>query len=179
VEFIRPVTRHAPCSAILALLISAWLAPAQTYTVSTFAGGALPVNIPGVSASLYGPQSAMAVDGSGNLFFADGNSVLRLDASTGVLTLVAGNGTAGYSGDDGPAISAQVRDPYGLAVDFAGNLYIGSFPTMWCAGSQAASLRRSTSNAQLASPYGLAVDSSGNLYIADSGNHRVRKVSGG
>jgi uncharacterized protein (TIGR03437 family) len=52
------------------------------------------------------------------------NSVVRLDGTTGILTLVAGNGTYGYSGDDGPATSAQLLAPQGLAVDSTGNLYI-------------------------------------------------------
>jgi hypothetical protein len=65
----------------------------QTYTISTAAGGGLPANIPGISASLYGPQS-VAVDQAGNVFFADQNVVLRLDAVTGLLTAIAGNGTA-------------------------------------------------------------------------------------
>src|SRR5450631_3258472 len=95
----------------------------QTYTISTFAGGGLPANIPGRSASLYNPQG-VTVDRSGNLFLSDYNDVLRLDAATGVLTLVAGNGTPGFSGDDGVAIDAQLNLPQGVAVDSAGNLYI-------------------------------------------------------
>src|SRR5450631_2427018 len=95
----------------------------QAYIISTFAGGALPVNIPGTSASLYGPQ-AVAVDKAGNVFFVDQNDVLRLDAATHVLTLVAGNGLAGFSGDNGPATSAQLNGAWGVAIDSAGNLYI-------------------------------------------------------
>src|ERR1039458_7533029 len=101
---------------------SAW---GQTYTISTFAGGALPVNIPGTSASLgYDVPQSIAADRAGNVFFADQNTVLRLDATTGVLTLVAGNGTPGFSGDNGPATSAQLNVPLGVTVDAAGNLYI-------------------------------------------------------
>src|SRR5580704_8785021 len=103
------------------------LATAQTYTISTVAGGALPVNIPGISASLYGPQSALVIDPAGNVFFVDGNTVLRLDAVSNVLSLVAGNGASGYSGDSGPAVAAELRNPYGLALDSAGNIYIASF----------------------------------------------------
>jgi len=58
------------------------------------------------------------------VFFVDENTVLRLNAPSGVLTLVAGNGYPGFSGDNGPATSAQLYNPYGLAVDSAGNLYI-------------------------------------------------------
>jgi DNA-binding beta-propeller fold protein YncE len=109
--------------AVLLTSIISCSAFGQTYTISTFAGGALPVNVPGTSASLGGPSS-VAVDRAGNLFFLDQNTVLRLDATTGLLTLVAGNGTTGLSGDNGPATSAQLNGPQGLAVDSAGNLYL-------------------------------------------------------
>ena len=76
------------------------------------------------SRSLSSPVS-VAVDTAGNVFFADGrNVVLRLDAGTGVISLVAGNWTPGYGGDGGPATRAQLRDPEGIALDSAGNLYI-------------------------------------------------------
>ena len=99
----------------------------QSYTISTFAGGGLlPVNIPGTSASL-GSVNGVAVDTAGNLFMTVSdayNAVLRLDAGTGVLTLIAGNGLAGFSGDGGPATEAQMNYPFGIAVDSAGDLYI-------------------------------------------------------
>ncbi len=168
-------------------------ASAQTYTITTFAGGALPVNIPGISASLAGPQSAIANDASGNVFFADGNTVLRLDAQTGMLTLAAGNGTSGYSGDNGPAVSAQLRGTYGLAVDTAGNLYIASNTDhvvrkvsggliTTIAGTGAAGFsgdNGAAANAQLNAPVGIAIDSSGSLYIADYGNNRIRQIKAG
>src|SRR5271165_4813043 len=98
--------------AVLVALATAWAASSQTFTISTVAGGGLPVNIPGTSASLYGPQS-VAVDKSGNVFFVDQDDVLRLDAKTGILSLVAGNGTPGFSGDNGLATSAQLNTPSG------------------------------------------------------------------
>ena len=110
-------------AAILALVVS-WCAFAQTYAIKTFAGGGLPVNVAGTSATLRAPGS-VAVDGAGNLFFADERDVvLRLDAKTGVVTVAAGNGTGGFSGDNGPAASAQLNGPSDVAVDAAGNLYI-------------------------------------------------------
>jgi len=85
----------------------------------------LQVNIPGKSASLGpNPPQYIAADGAGNVFFAFENTVLRLDGTTGILTLAAGNGTTGFSGDNGPATSAQLNGPAGVAVDSAGNLYI-------------------------------------------------------
>src|SRR5580658_1051947 len=106
-------------------LLASITASGQSYTISTFAGGGPlpPNNIAGTSAILYGPQS-VAVDKMGNLFFVDRNDVLRLDATSGVLTLAAGNGTGGFSGDGGPATSAQLFGAAGIAVDSSGNLYI-------------------------------------------------------
>ncbi len=178
---------------LLALLTLATSGAAQTYTITTFAGGALPVNVPAASASLYGPQSALAIDQTGNVFFVDGNAVLRLDAVSGLLSLVAGNGTAGYSGDSGPAVSAQLHNPEGIALDPAGNLYIacsydnvvrqvsgGVITTVAGTGTAGSSGDNGLAiNAHLNAPYGLFVDSAGNLYIADNGNNRIREVSGG
>ena len=104
------------CSAFGQVIVS-------PYTIQTFAGGG-PQNVPGTSASLQAPSS-VAIDSAGNLFFTNGNNVvLRLDATTGVLTIVAGNAIQGYSGDSGPATSAGLAGPQGVAVDAAGNLYI-------------------------------------------------------
>jgi uncharacterized protein (TIGR03437 family) len=164
----------------------------QTYTISTFAGGGLPVNIPGTSASLGSPQF-VAVDRTGSVLFAVHDSVLRLDATTGILTLVAGNGTPGFSGDNGPATGAQLYLPQGLAVDSSNNLYIadtgnnrirkvsnGVITTVAGNGTVGFSGDNGpATNAQLNGAEGLAADSAGNLYIADSHNQCIRKVSNG
>ena len=150
------------------------------------------MNIPGTSASLSSLNN-VAVDGAGNVLFTDRHhAVLRLDAKTGVLTLVAGNGTPGYSGDNGPATSAQLNNPRGVAVDAAGNLYIadqqnnrirkvsnGVISTV--AGNGTPDFggdNGPATSAQLSFPDGVAVDSAGNLYIADGGV-RIREVSNG
>src|ERR1035441_2032615 len=101
------------------LLIGFHSALAQTYTIKTFAGGALPNNILGTSASLSAPQG-VAIDAAGNVFFASQNAVFRLAAVTGVLTRVAGNGALSFSGDNGPATSASLSAA-GIAVDSSGN----------------------------------------------------------
>ncbi len=76
------------------------------------------------SAQLWGPDS-VAVDASGNLYIADTvNQRIRKVNTSGIITTVAGTGTAGYSGDGGAAASAQVSYPNGVAVDASGNLYI-------------------------------------------------------
>jgi len=179
---------------VLCALVLPWIASAQTYTISTIAGGGLPVNIPGTSASLdYGEPRYVAVDRTGNVFFEDQNMVLRWDAVTGVLTLVAGNGTTGFSGDNGPATSAQLYGPTGVALDSSGNLYIadagnnrirkvstGVITTV--AGNGTSGFGGDNGPAiiaQLNGPEGLAVDSAGSLYIADRLNNRIRKVAGG
>jgi hypothetical protein len=67
----------------------------------------------------------VAVDADNNLYIGDtGNNCVRKVTPTGLITTVAGNGFGGFTGDGGPAISAQLNQPYGLAVDYAGNLYI-------------------------------------------------------
>jgi sugar lactone lactonase YvrE len=115
-------------------------------------------------------------------------------AQTYTINTVAGTGTAGYSGDGGPATSAQLCTPAGVAVDSSGNLYIGDTGNhrvrkvavggtiSTVAGTGTASYSGDGSpaaSAQLNYPTGVAVDSSGNLYIADEFNHRIRKVTPG
>ncbi len=109
--------------ASILLLAIACSAFGQTYTIQTMAGGGLPENIAGTSAGL-GRVTWVAVDAAGNVFLTlpDYFVVMRLDAVTGVLTRVAGNGTPGSSGDGGPAASAQLHSPGALAVDATGNL---------------------------------------------------------
>ena len=189
--------------AILFALISSSVF-GQTYNLSTFVGAVLPANIPGPSASL-GGIGGVAVDSAGNVFLtsriAQGqiyvlsslNSLLRLDAQTGTLTVVTGNGIPGFSGDNGLAAGASLNEPFGVAVDSAGNVYIadtynnrirkvsnGMITTV--AGNGTAGFSGDNgpaTSAQLSGPSGVAVDSAGNLYIADTGNNRIRKVSNG
>ena len=175
---------------ITVLSCSAW---GQTYTISTFAGGGLPLNIPAASATLgYDAPRYMAADPAGNLFFVDQNSVLRMDATTGLLTPVAGNGTTGFSGDNGPAISAQLNNPTGVAADSAGNLYIadgmnyrirkvanGVITTVAGNGTYGTSGDGGPATSAQLSGGGVAVDSAGNLYVVDTSNNRIRKITGG
>ncbi|MEK4358706.1 S-layer homology domain-containing protein [Paenibacillus sp. FSL M7-1455] len=134
----------------------------------------------------------VAVDSGGNLYIADtlNHRVRKVDAS-GNINTVAGNGTAGSSGDGGAAASAQLNKPFGVAVDSGGNLYIadtlnhrvrkvdtsGNISTVAGNGTAGSSGDGgAAASAQLNKPYGVAVDSGGNLYIADTFNHRIRKV---
>ena len=145
------------------------------------------------SATLELPEG-VALDATGNIYIADyGCSVVRRVAVDGTITTVAGNGTSGYSGDGGPATSAQLRWPWSVALDATGNLYIadyydhrvrkvgvgGIITTVAGTGTQgSAGDGGPAAAAQLYDPHGVAVDAVGNLYIADTGNNVIRKVAG-
>src|ERR1035437_9676901 len=104
------------------LLLAGVTAFAQQYTISTVAGGAPPATpVTALNASIGQPRK-LAISGS-NLYFSSGNAVFKIDAS-GALTLIAGNSRAGFSGDGGPAVNAQLNSPQGIALDAAGNVYI-------------------------------------------------------
>jgi uncharacterized protein (TIGR03437 family) len=134
-------------------------------------------------------------DAAGNLYIADtGANVIRRMTPTGIVTTVAGNGAAGFSGDGGPATAASLNGPEGMALDRAGNLYIADtfnhrvrvvaadgtistfagtgFPGSLGDGGPAGA-------AQMILPTDVAVDAVGAVYIADLGNSLIRKVSGG
>ena len=152
------------------------------------------------------PQGKIAFDAAGNLFIADTqNHVVRKvvpgsdgilgdgDPAEEIITTVAGNGTAGSSGDGGPATAATLSGPRDVA--FAPTAATTSpTPTTTASGASAptASSRRWSASAarpapspataarrptaKLATPFGVSVDAQGNLIIADSGNQRIRKV---
>ena len=183
-----------PACVLSYVLAASACACGQTYTIRTVAGGALPVNIPGPNASL-GTVNGVAVDTAGNSFIVVGDYhvVLRVDAASGMVTLAAGNGTPGYSGDNGPATSAQLNWPEGVAVDASGNLYIadtnnnrirkvsgGVITTVAGDGNFGYNGDgMPATSAWLNGPYGITVDAAGNLYVADTGNGRIRRVSNG
>jgi uncharacterized repeat protein (TIGR03803 family) len=134
----------------------------------------------------------VAVDACGNLFIADTyNFRIREVGMNGVITTVAGDGTNGYSGDGGAATNAGLSDPYGVAVDAFGNLFIadtynfrirevgmgGVITTVAGDGTNGYSGDGgAATNAGLSKPCGVAVDGWGNLFIADTYNFRVREV---
>jgi trimeric autotransporter adhesin len=136
-----------------------------------------------------------AVDSAGNIFFVSQTTqrIRRVSAATGIITTVAGTGTAGFSGDNGAATAAQVSGPIGVATDSAGNVYIadlnnnrirkitvatGIITTV--AGTGVAGFSgdgAAAVSAQLSQPYATSVDSVGNIYVAELGNSRIRKVT--
>ena len=151
---------------------------------------------PATHAVLNFPYS-VAVDAAGNLFIADAanNRIRRVAASTGIITTFAGTGGTGFFGDGGPATSAQLWNPTGVAVDAAGNLFIadasndrirrvaaGTGIITTVAGTGVAGFGGdggAGTSAQLWNPTGVAVDAAGNLFIADADNNRVRRVAAG
>ena len=148
----------------------------EDFTIQTFAGGGLPENIQGTSAVLHQPSGIVA-DANGNVFFGTSPYiVLKLDPS-GVLTRVAGTGTQGFSGDGGLAINAQLNSTGPLALDAAGNLYIGDevsgrirkiqngiISTIAGGGTQTGDNIPAV-NALLKSINDVAVDAAGNVYF--------------
>jgi sugar lactone lactonase YvrE len=144
--------------------------------------------------------TALAFDAAGNLYFADtGNHrVRRIAAATSIITTVAGNSIEAFAGDNGPAISASIDSPNGLALDASGNLYIadthngrvrmvsaatGIISTVAGVGVAGGNVQSfggdngAATAAGLALPRGLTMDAAGNLYFADSANHRIRRIS--
>ena len=136
----------------------------------------------------------IALDGAGNLYFTDtNNNMVRKVAQNGVITTVAGTGTAGFSGDGDLAKNARLNQPAGIAVDGAGNVYIsdvnnnrirkvtaadGKISTI--AGNGQAGFSGDGGPATAAAmnfPYGIAVDKDGNVFYAEFANHRVRKIT--
>jgi uncharacterized protein YjdB len=135
----------------------------------------------------------VAVDASGNVYFADDqNNRVRKINTAGIISTIAGNGTAGYSGDGGAATAAELQSPWGVAVDGSGNVYIGDWGNNRVRKVNAAGVITTLAGdgtggysgdggaataAELAAPWGVALDATGNVYIADYDNSRIRKVS--
>ena len=167
-------------------------------TITTFAGTGAPGfggdGGPATSAQLSAPL-AVAVDRSDNVYVVDGFRVRKV--SGGTITTIAGvAGTPGVSGDNGPATSALLNRPAGLAVADNGDVYIadtensrvrkvsGGIMTTIAGTGRAGVFGFSgdggpATSAQLYYPVGVAVDAQGDVYIADTRNNRIRKVSGG
>jgi NHL repeat len=192
------MTMHSPsiilsiALVLLALLFAPQRSNAQ-YTASTVAGGG-PNNLPILSASI-GYPGGIAFDSAGNSYIADSYSSHVFKVSTaGTLTIVAGNGTRGYSGDGGPAASAALSGPEAVFVDASGNIFIadtensvirevlasnGNIQTVVGNAAMGAGYSGDggpATSAQLADPFGIFVDGSGNIFIADADNFVIREV---
>lgn len=164
---------------------------AQSYVISTVAGGSPAPASAAATSSAIGLPGRVHVDASGNVYFTALNSVFKM--TSGVITRIAGNGRQGYSGDGGPATSAQLNQPQGVAFDAAGDMYIadtdnsvvrkvsastGIISTV--AGNGTAGVNGDygpATQAVLDLPTAVAVDQYGNLDICDSANNEIRQVS--
>ena len=170
---------------------------AATGLITTVAGtGAAGYNGDSIAATsaTVAPES-VAIDGAGNLYIADGgnNRIRKVTAATGLITTIAGTGAGGYNGDNIAATSAEVDNPYEIAVDGLGNVFIsdtgnhrirevsaatGIITTVAGTGTGGYSGDNgAATSAEISNPRGIAVDATDNLYIADYGNERIRKVS--
>jgi hypothetical protein len=167
------------------------------YYINTVAGNGTAGYVgnggPAISGELNYPFSG-AVDAAGNLYIADSgnNRIRKVTASTGIITTIAGTGTAGYVADGVVATSAELNDPSSVAVDAAGNIFIGDSVNYRIRKVTASTGIITTvagngvngytgdggaaTNADLRGPAEVAVDAAGNLYFAD-GAWTVRKVT--
>ncbi len=147
---------------------------------------------PATAAQINQPTS-VAIDDTGNIYFTDdGNNMIRKVNTAGIITTIAGTGTAGYFGDNGFAVNAELSQPSGVAIDRKGNIYIadvynhavrmidtsGKIKTIAGDGTPGYSGNGTSAViAQLKYPKGVAVDTFGNIFIVDQGNSTIRRIN--
>lgn len=166
--------------------------------ISTVAGDSIygynGENVAADTALLESP-AGIAIDNSGNIYFSEygGNRIRRISAA-GIVTTIAGTGTAGFSGNGGPATAAEINEPIGVAIDNSGNILFADTRNNCVRKIDAAGIISTFAGdtavaryafggdggpataASFKTPVFLAVDASNNVYITDGGNNRVRKV---
>ena len=170
---------------------------ATTGIITTIAGNGTYGNMGdgglAINATLEMPEY-MCIDAAGNIYFTDGESnTIRKINTGGIISTIAGNGTAGYSGDGGLAISAEFNSPKGICLDPAGNLIVADFSNnvirkinvttgivSTIAGSSSQGYTGDgglATNATMYGPICVCFDAAGNLYVADEINYVIRKVN--
>lgn len=153
--------------------------------------GYLDIGKPATATSLNTPNG-IAIDRVGNIYFADQwNYMILKISTTGILSVVAGNGYGGKKGNNGPATAAELNAPWGVVTDKKGSIYFtdiashtvhkidaaGIITTIAGTGDRGYSGDGgSATNATLNEPHGITIDDSGNVYIADAGNHAIRCI---
>ena len=168
-------------------------APRQLFRVEAVAGSGRNGDGGPAAAAQFGAIHGIAADSQGNVYLSDtDHHRVRRVSAAGTVSTIAGTGVAGFSGDGGPAASAQLNLPFGLALDAAGNLYIadlgngrvrrvnpqGAISTVAGTGAKSDGSDGGLAlNAELRSPRNLVIDSAGNLYISEFEGHRIRRVS--
>jgi sugar lactone lactonase YvrE len=164
------------------------ITPAGVVSTLAGSGAAGYADGTGTSAQFYYP-AGIAIDASGNLYVADwaGNRIRKV-TSAGVVSTLAGNGTAGFA--DGTGTSAQFNNPIGIAIDASGNLYVadegnnrvrkitsGGVVTTIAGNGTAGYADGVGTFAQFNPPSGITIDGSGNLYVTDQNNYRIREIT--
>ena len=167
---------------------------AQTGDISTVAGGGVGDGSRATLASLTSP-AGIVVDSQGNIYVTDNatHRIRKIDNERNIISTIAGNGNAGYSGDDAPASNATINSPFGMAIDIDDNLYfadtgnhrirkidletglittVAGFGSPGFEGDGGDAL-----DAAFNAPHGVDVDRYGNIYIADTYNNRIRRVA--
>ncbi len=187
------------CLLLILFTNSAFSVRAQYFT-STIIGGndtatTFMDGIPATNAAIMG--SAIAVDAAGNVYFLQDYRIRKISAATGIVSTIAGTGSAGFSGDGGPATSAQfdcslISGQYGgLYSDPIGNIYLADYnnnrirkinaathiiTTVAGGGTGGLGDGGPATNATVGAPHAVTFDAPGNMYIA-GGDYRVRKVN--
>lgn len=189
----KKILLQCVCAAFISLING----NASAQTITTFAGNGVASGygdgVPATAAAINPEAGAIVADAAGNIYIADlANQKVRKISTSGIITNFAGTGVAGYNGDGIPATDAQLNNPQGLAIDAAGNMYIGDV-----ANSRVRKINTSgmistvagcglvgssgdggpATNAKFIGVYSVAVDGSGNLIIADVNTNRIRRVN--
>ena len=159
-------------------------------TLAGSAGSFGSTNGLGAAARFYSPYG-VAVDSAGIVYVADsGNKTIRRISPEGLVTTLAGTALEA-GGTDGTGAAARFDEPYGIAVDGAGNVYVadsaqnairkitpaGVVTTLAGSAGSIGSADGTGAAARFAVPYGVAVDLAGTVYVVDHGNHTVRRVT--
>ncbi len=168
-----------------------------TGVITTIAGGGpggLGDGGPATDATFSSHPMRVTADRAGNLYVTDAHHarIRKIDATTNTISTVAGCGTEGYTGDDGPAVHGQLASPHGSTVDRHGNIYIADLKNDRIRKVDAATGMITTvagngehgysgdnghaTQAMLASPIAVTCNDEGDIYIADHRNSRIRKV---
>ncbi|BDC49695.1 hypothetical protein F183_A20110 [Bryobacterales bacterium F-183] len=151
------------------------------YEVQTFAGAGDTGDGRAATSARFLSLSGIAVDPTGNVYLSDTDTHrVRRVSPAGIVTNFAGTGVAGLSGDGGPAASAALHYPYGLAADYAGNVYIADLGNARVRkvtpDGKISTVAGHTAETKLIAPRNVAVDGPGNVLISDFGAHRVYRL---
>lgn len=167
---------------IAAALTQAPAAYAQIQTYTTIAGGGIDDVVDGADARsvTLGTPWALAVDDNGNVYFTEpGLCVVRKVTPSGIISTVAGiEGVMGFAGSGGPATSATLNNPCGIAVDHAGNLYIADTKNGAIRKVNAAGII-SIYKTGLNEPIDIALNEAGDMFVTTAAGNAVYKIAAG